>query len=79
MRPLTVLTLSRRDSAKIASMIVPTTMGAMALLHFELGVVDRLTANRTTTSEVGVVHQHPNLLNRGKVANDLLKTAAGAL
>lgn len=54
-------------------------MGAVTLTHLELGVMDGLPTGRTAPGEVGVVHQHPNLLNRGEVTNHLLKTVSGAL
>ncbi|MFN4278731.1 hypothetical protein [Thermosynechococcus sp.] len=41
--------------------------------------MNRLAADRTTAGEVGVVHQHPDLLNRGEVTNNLLKAIGRGL
>lgn len=72
--------LSRQPRHKlgIARLILPATVGAMALTYLELGVMDRLPTRRAATGEVRVVHQHPNLLNRRKMTNHLLKTGCGA-
>lgn len=58
---------------------MPAAVRTVAPSYLELGKMDRLAADRTTTREVGVVHQHPNLLNRGEVTNDLLKAVGRGL
>jgi hypothetical protein len=59
--------------------ILPATVGTVTLTYLELGVMDGLPAGGATAGEVGVAHQHPNLLNRGKMTNQLLKTVGRTL